>query len=345
MKKHICITLSVVLIALLLPMRGTSAQTPAGTCLEFLAGDSSFVQTAVVFPPPDNEVTVMAWVLMEETNGDVDQGIVFHPSSFLLELEGSKNWSIDFTITPYESSELSPDDETVLGEWVHYTGVFDGAMIALYKNGEWMGEMQATVEMGQDSGAYEIGRSIWGSAHRHFLGCIDEVSIWELALDEQTIAEWYNKQVTKEHPYYNFLVGYWQFNEGQGDIAKDSGPRGLDGTLINCTSSNWIESDAPILATKVERAPRTPAVFKLQQNYPNPFNPSTTLFFELAAPSKVSLHIYNVNGELVETLLDEQRTPGVHQVVWDATSYPAGIYIAALRTPEHTKHVKMSLLK
>ena len=167
--------LFVVMIAAFYPMMSQGTETAAGTCLQFTMGDSSFLQTEEA-DAPIWEVTVMAWVLMEDNNADVDQGIVFHPSSFLFELEGSKNFSIDFTITPYSSSELSPDDETWFGEWTHYAGTYDGAQITVYKDGEWLAEMDANVEMGQDPGSYEIGRSIWGSAERYFYGLIDEVN-------------------------------------------------------------------------------------------------------------------------------------------------------------------------
>ena len=58
--------------------------------------------------------------------------------------------------------------------------------------------------------------------------------------------------------------------------------------------------------------------FELLQNYPNPFNPSTTIRFEIPKATDVTLTVYNVNGELVATLLDKQMSAGAHQVSWDS---------------------------
>ncbi|KAB2852752.1 MAG: T9SS type A sorting domain-containing protein, partial [Ignavibacterium sp.] len=61
-----------------------------------------------------------------------------------------------------------------------------------------------------------------------------------------------------------------------------------------------------------------PADFVLSQNYPNPFNPSTTINFSLPVESDVKLVIYNILGQELITLLDEQMTAGNHSVNWNA---------------------------
>ncbi|MBU8922372.1 MAG: hypothetical protein KOO63_11200, partial [Bacteroidales bacterium] len=63
-----------------------------------------------------------------------------------------------------------------------------------------------------------------------------------------------------------------------------------------------------------------PAVTALARNYPNPFNPSTTLKFDMAKKGHVSLKIYNVAGQLVRMLINEERDAGGYSEVWDGTS-------------------------
>jgi hypothetical protein len=70
-----------------------------------------------------------------------------------------------------------------------------------------------------------------------------------------------------------------------------------------------------------------PEKFELYQNYPNPFNPTTTICYQLTNDSKVNLKIYNVIGQEVATLVDEQKQAGYHQEVFDATRYASGMYI------------------
>jgi hypothetical protein len=76
---------------------------------------------------------------------------------------------------------------------------------------------------------------------------------------------------------------------------------------------------------------KLPTHFALQQNYPNPFNPATTIRYDLAQKAKVSIVIYNVKGQEVKTLMNENRNAGSYTVNWNATDnfgvpVAAGIY-------------------
>jgi len=73
-----------------------------------------------------------------------------------------------------------------------------------------------------------------------------------------------------------------------------------------------------------------PRQFALEQNYPNPFNPSTVIRYELPAPSKVVLRIYDVLGRNTATLVDEIQDGGFKSVEWDARSLASGIYFYRL---------------
>ncbi len=82
-----------------------------------------------------------------------------------------------------------------------------------------------------------------------------------------------------------------------------------------------------------EKSGAVPAAFKLERNYPNPFNPATTIKFELAKSTRVSLKIYNLLGELVATLIDnELKAPGTHTTTFDASSLTSGVYFYKLET-------------
>jgi hypothetical protein len=88
-----------------------------------------------------------------------------------------------------------------------------------------------------------------------------------------------------------------------------------------------------------------PYVFSVAQNSPNPFNPTTTISFTLARNSKVSVDVYNVAGQKVDTLANGFMTAGGHSVVWDASGFAAGLYFATVRTGENAKTIKMTLMK
>ncbi|MCJ7457690.1 MAG: T9SS type A sorting domain-containing protein [candidate division Zixibacteria bacterium] len=110
--------------------------------------------------------------------------------------------------------------------------------------------------------------------------------------------------------------------------------------------------------TSVQNAPeQIPVTFKLGQNYPNPFNPLTTIPFKAGSrkpgagsPTRTTLKIYNVLGQLVKTLVDEEKSPGNYQVIWDGKDQKgdevsSGIYFYQLRTGNYKETRKMSLLR
>jgi hypothetical protein len=89
----------------------------------------------------------------------------------------------------------------------------------------------------------------------------------------------------------------------------------------------------PAVITGVVKEPsrELPTTFKLEQNFPNPFNPSTTIQFELPKSAHVTLTIYNILGQVVRTLVDEERPAGVHNVRFDAGRLASGVYFYRLR--------------
>jgi len=71
--------------------------------------------------------------------------------------------------------------------------------------------------------------------------------------------------------------------------------------------------------------------YALYHNYPNPFNPTTTIRYHLAAPGFVELSVYSVTGQLIETLVQEYKYAGDHQIRWHPQDVSSGIYIYQLQ--------------
>ncbi|MBO8129895.1 MAG: T9SS type A sorting domain-containing protein [Candidatus Marinimicrobia bacterium] len=88
-----------------------------------------------------------------------------------------------------------------------------------------------------------------------------------------------------------------------------------------------------------------PKEFKLMQNYPNPFNPSTNIKFQLPTDCYVTLSIYNILGQRVETLVNKYMNKGYHQVRFDAKNLPSGVYFYRIKAGKYTEIKKMMLLK
>jgi len=88
-----------------------------------------------------------------------------------------------------------------------------------------------------------------------------------------------------------------------------------------------------------------PGYFVLNQNYPNPFNPKTIINYELPATVTVEINIYNLIGQKVHTLVSDKKKAGFHQVEWDASDLPSGIYYYRINAGNFQDVKKMILLK
>ena len=89
-----------------------------------------------------------------------------------------------------------------------------------------------------------------------------------------------------------------------------------------------------------------PSSIALLENFPNPFNPTTNFVFELSRIENISLLIYNIKGESVETIInDEIFNPGRHQVQYDASHLESGIYFYTLESHKKNISKKFALIK
>ncbi len=122
---------------------------------------------------------------------------------------------------------------------------------------------------------------------------------------------------------------------------------GLDGRIfediirngeVKVISNNNLNQ---IQLTKVE----IPKQFELSQNYPNPFNPSTIIKFGLPENSRVKLEVYNVLGEKIATLLNNELKAGYYSINFDASNLTSGVYIYRIETNTWKDVKKMILVK
>ena len=90
---------------------------------------------------------------------------------------------------------------------------------------------------------------------------------------------------------------------------------------------------------------QTPEEFGLDSAYPNPFNPVTTLSFKLPMDSQVSIQVYNVQGRLIETLVDYNMQSGYHSITWNADQHSSGMYFVKMISGDHISTQKLLLVK
>jgi hypothetical protein len=90
---------------------------------------------------------------------------------------------------------------------------------------------------------------------------------------------------------------------------------------------------------------RMPTEYSLGQNYPNPFNPATRIDFQLPEKKYVSLKIYDVQGNLVSTLVDQELEAGYHGTTWDASGFASGVYFYRFTSGSFIATKRLLLLK
>ena len=107
-----------------------------------------------------------------------------------------------------------------------------------------------------------------------------------------------------------------------------------------------IESGENALSINKETTANAVKNFELYQNYPNPFNPKTVISWQLSVSSHVKLSIFDILGQKVATLVDNQQAAGSHNIEWDASGVSTGIYYYRITTDNgNSKIRKMVVMK
>ena len=147
--------------------------------------------------------------------------------------------------------------------------------------------------------------------------------------------------------------GEWNkigFVEGHGNSISPEEYSFTDNDLF-AGGSNFqyrlkqIDNDGTFEYSDVVEVEVVPTQYELSQNYPNPFNPSTTIRFSLPQATQIKINIYNMLGELVETLAEGTYEAGYHKVTFNASSLPSGAYVYRIESSEYVQTKKMLLLK
>jgi hypothetical protein len=89
----------------------------------------------------------------------------------------------------------------------------------------------------------------------------------------------------------------------------------------------------------------TPSEYSISSAYPNPFNPTTNLTLDLNIDSDVNVKVFNLMGQLMDVLVDEQMSAGSYSVTWNASSAPSGMYFVKTEVGSNTTVQKIMLLK
>lgn len=188
----------------------------------------------------------------------------------------------------------------------------------------------------QDRGDYSIQVQLSGSVVSH----IDTFNVVYTLEYDPRIGSTKGGNVI-DSTIYGFDPMFADFQNGDYTIQSGSPLYGFssDGTCIG--DLRW----APYLGSYVSAVEAVPDNFTLAQNYPNPFNPVTTLSYNLPTDGITTLKIMNLMGQVVDTPVNGFCKAGKHEIIYDASGLPSGIYFYQLMYGNHSASKKMLLMK
>ncbi len=136
-----------------------------------------------------------------------------------------------------------------------------------------------------------------------------------------------------------------EFNIVWGQKSK-SGLYAFPGAADTVRSSQVFMRINPIVfGTTSVGGSETVNSFKLSQNYPNPFNPATKIDYTVGQAGPVSIKVYNMLGQEVATVLNENLAAGSYQATFDGANLPSGVYIYKMQAGSYQESKKMVLMK
>jgi len=141
---------------------------------------------------------------------------------------------------------------------------------------------------------------------------------------------------------------------GAGSSSSEHNYRYSDRALVNTqrytyalvsVDENGGREQLRTVTAQPQAAPAVITEYALRQNYPNPFNPTTNIGFDLVEAGTVRLAVYNLMGEQVAYLVNSNLAAGRHEVNFDASTLPSGIYVYRMQANGYVAEKKMLLLK
>ncbi|MBI9072600.1 MAG: T9SS type A sorting domain-containing protein [Melioribacteraceae bacterium] len=331
-----------------------------GKALEFDGNnDKVVIENSPSLQVTGTNITLEAWVNPNSFKSEIWQGSIVtkdwsggagYDNGYALRC--GKQGQFDISLGSGSWNELtSPQNSIPIGAWTHIAGTYDGKNIKLYVNGEEVASHKSTFSIANNSNKVHIGESA-GWAGRVFNGKIDEVRIWNISRTAGEIKNSMNSSLGESilGSENSGLVGYWSFDEGEGQIVNDKSYFANNGVLGSTTGEQtsdplWSNSEVTVGVSEFESEEQVILEYLLKQNYPNPFNPKTTIEYNIPNASLTKLTVFDVLGNEIKTLVNREQSAGNYKISFNASNLASGTYFYKLQVGDFVQTKKLLLLK
>jgi len=263
--------------------------------------------------------------------------------TFVIEFKTDSTYTFDgYVLDPFEqdytwnSPASSPNTIGINSSITRFD-----IMTEKFKSGERSGRLE--YQFTGTNGNIEVVRSSpinLGDPSSSFFG------MWVFGDKSMNILEYkFTRQITGEHKVKVDTINWSGWKLKKIPFSQILGTGTIQFKSINIVQTNigsktgklFFDELTSNIVTDVSEDYDFPVSYKLEQNYPNPFNPSTTIRFSIPkidgnkSTQKVRLKIFDLLGKEVATLIDEEKSPGSYEVVFNAKGLVSGIYIYVLQ--------------
>jgi len=156
-------------------------------------------------------------------------------------------------------------------------------------------------------------------------------SIWT---DSSKTLNTYNGNNNLIEQFYKVWDGSDWVNYSKGSYTYDGNNNQIEALNQAWNDSSWVNVDRNIysyIVSDIEQFEGKVITYGLSNNYPNPFNPSTKINYQIPELSFIIIKVFDILGNEIETLVDEEKPAGIYELTWNAANLPSGVYFYQLK--------------
>ena len=296
-------------------------------------GTSAYQWFGTMSVAPNGRIDVI-WLDTRDNPGSINSALYYSNSK-----DGGSTWSLNERLSDYFDPHVGWPNQQKMGDYFDMVSDSSGAHLS------W-----AATFNGEQDVYYSYITYTTGIIPVELLSLSASVAANVVTLNWSTATELNNLGFEIERSSNKTNWRTIGFKEGKGTTSEPQQYSYSD-KLSDITSSRLyyrlkqVDYNGSFEYSEIVEVEIAPSVFSLSQNYPNPFNPSTTINYQIPELSFVTIKVYDVLGNEVAALVNEQKPAGKYEVGFNASELVSGVYFYTLSAGEFVQSKRMLLLK